>query len=154
MDMDMTVVHVSHPLWFSVSVTALIVFAFVGLPLVRRSSRPILTLLLAPVFSLAISDLGIAHVAAGMAISGRGVHSTAAGLADAEVVLVLGFAVAAIVSILAAVTRREQPSAGALARTTAAMASIFGVLLGAHSVLAQLLADQVSTFATKASILA
>jgi hypothetical protein len=107
MDMHLSVVDVTRPLWFGFCVTCLAVFALFGLLAVRASARPALMPFLAPAFAFAASFIGLTNVARSALINGGGLRSTSAGFAEAAVLLVVGFLSAAFLSFLSAATLRE-----------------------------------------------
>jgi hypothetical protein len=154
MDMDLSVVHVTHPLWFSFSVTCLAVFALFGMLGVRASARPTLVPFLAPAFAFAASFLSLINVARIALISGGGLRSTSAGVAEAVALLVVGFASAAFLSFLSAATvRSAERLPGARIAIGVIWLFLAGFLAAEHR-LGWQLAHHPSTFAETAQTLA
>jgi hypothetical protein len=132
MDMEMSIVHVTYPIWFRISVTALVVFVLAGVPLVRKSSRPVLLLALPVLFALGNSFAGNRQVARGLSTVGQSYHAAAAGAAESVLVVVFGLAAAATVATFSAL-RVRQKSTSRLSRPAAAfLLATFLLLVAAY----------------------
>lgn len=110
--------------------------------------------MMAPLLALASSYVGLARVAEGLSIVGGGVRAVAAGIAEAESVLVLGFVVATIVSILSAVLVREQSCKPLSRPAIVVMWAGFAILLGGHSALVVSLARRDARYAPETATIA
>lgn len=113
MDMYVAQVYIDHPLWYRWSLLLTVLFLFVGVPIARRSRHAILVCALPVLWNLVPTWLGLWRVSHALSLSGTGHRAAAAAVAEAQIPLMVGSFVTAIVSALSgfALRNSRDPSA-------------------------------------------
>lgn len=98
MDMYVAHVYIDHPLWYNWSLLLTFLFIFVGVPIARRSRRAILVCALPVLWNLVPFWHALWRVSRALSLSGGGHHAAAAAVAEAQIPLIVGSFVTAVVS--------------------------------------------------------
>jgi hypothetical protein len=102
--MDITVVDVHHPWWFSLSLVVAVAYPFLAFAVRRTASDVRLVVLLPVVVANLGASIGVVHLVGGLATTGVAPHALAAG--SAEVLLPISAGAASMVVLIVAFAMR------------------------------------------------
>lgn len=128
MDMELTHTHVTYPLWLRVSFLGTLLFPFAAVYFARTRRDPIGMLLIPVAGRLVATWLGLLRLAQGMSLSGAGRRAASAGGAEAQLPLLFGLVVTALVAVVCAV----RPPPAAPRRINLVVPPVMIVLLGSE----------------------